>query len=123
MGAVIFGVAVLSPLSADNHLAAGRDAGVQTGALYLWKWRQNIVTPSDLTSGREAEYSGVAIKEHPGVSIDAFESLLEEGYVGTFDFYRRLSEPKRKEVFAAYRGGASLDEVREKVIDLSFSPD
>ena len=51
-----------------------------------------------------------------------FEELLREQHVGTYSFYRRLPERSREEVFLDYSRGASMEAVREKVIERYLHP-
>jgi hypothetical protein len=52
-----------------------------------------------------------------GATRDAFEVLLKENYLGTFGFYKKLPERSRQEIYADYRDGAPMSEVRKKIID------
>ena len=51
-----------------------------------------------------------------------FETLLTQQQVGTYSFYRRLPERSRQEVFADYSGGASMEMLREKIIERYLHP-
>jgi hypothetical protein len=51
-----------------------------------------------------------------------FEALLQRQHVGTHSFYRRLPERIREEVFLDYSSGASMEALREKIIDRYLHP-
>ena len=53
----------------------------------------------------------------PGPSREKFESLLKRKHVGTYSFYRRLPERTREEIFVDFTNGASLEDLREKIVD------
>lgn len=51
-----------------------------------------------------------------------FESLLRQQHVGTYSIYRRLPERSREEIFVDYANGASMEALREKVVDRYLHP-
>lgn len=51
-----------------------------------------------------------------------FEALLRQQHVGTYSFYRRLPERSREEIFVDYGDGASMEALREKVVDRYLHP-
>ncbi|MES9990580.1 MAG: hypothetical protein ABW098_01400 [Candidatus Thiodiazotropha sp.] len=55
--------------------------------------------------------------EMDGPSLQAFEEDLKTRYMGSFTFYKKLPRRSREEVFEEYRGGASIDEIRKKIMD------
>lgn len=58
----------------------------------------------------------------PVASQESFETLLRRQHVGTYSFYRRLPERSREEVYLDYRGGASIETLRGKIIDRYLHP-
>ena len=58
----------------------------------------------------------------PVPSQKKFETLLRQQQVGTYSFYRRLPERSRDEIFADYSGGASMEMLREKIIERYLHP-
>jgi hypothetical protein len=52
-----------------------------------------------------------------GLSIEKFEKELAERYTGSSVFYRKLSRPDQEAVYAQYKDGAPLAEVRQKIMD------
>jgi len=51
-----------------------------------------------------------------------FETLMSRQHVGTYSFYTRLPERSREEIFFDYSGGASMEALREKIIDRYLHP-
>jgi len=52
-----------------------------------------------------------------GPSIGAFEEDLKARYKGSYTFYRKLPRRTQEEVFEEYRQGASIGEIRQKIMD------
>ena len=52
-----------------------------------------------------------------GLSMDAFEFELQERYTGSAVFYRKLPRRSQEEVYQDYRQGASISEVRKKIMN------
>ncbi len=50
-------------------------------------------------------------------SRERFEALLRRQHVGTYSFYSKLPESRREEIFLDYGNGASMEALREKIID------
>lgn len=46
-----------------------------------------------------------------------FERELDQRYHGTYLFYKQLSGPSQEEILQAHANGASMAEIREKVMD------
>jgi len=55
-------------------------------------------------------------------SRERFETQLRQQHVGTYSFYRRLPERSREEIFVDYANGASMEALREKVVDRYLHP-
>ena len=64
----------------------------------------------------------VAQSARPVPSRKRFEELLREQHVGTYSFYSRLPERSRAEIFVDYGNGASMEALREKVVDRYLHP-
>lgn len=58
----------------------------------------------------------------PAPSREQFELLLRRRHVGTYSFYRRLPERSREEVFLDYGEGASMEALRNKIVDRYLHP-
>lgn len=52
-----------------------------------------------------------------GLNLQAFEEDLKAQYKGSYTFYRKLPRRTREEIFLEYRDGASIDEIRKKIMD------
>lgn len=57
-----------------------------------------------------------------GVSRETFEADLRNHNLGTYSFYRKLPERTREEVYLDYANGASIDVVRDKIIERYLHP-
>ena len=55
-------------------------------------------------------------------SRERFETQLRQQHVGTYSFYRRLPERSREEIFVDYANGASMEALREKIVDRYLHP-
>jgi hypothetical protein len=62
-----------------------------------------------------------AISGQEGPSIEAFEEDLKSRYRGSYTFYEKLPRRTREEVFGEYRDGATIDEIRKKIMDRFLS--
>lgn len=56
--------------------------------------------------------------DEPVRSVDraAFESMLEQHYLGTYRFYKKLPERSREEIFEQYRRGVDIGVIRNKIV-------
>ena len=78
--------------------------------------------PTDNTNSSSPVAAGAGDASAPTASRDRFESQLREQHVGTYSFYRRLPERSREEVFLDYSNGASMDSLRDKIVDRFLHP-
>ncbi len=53
----------------------------------------------------------------PDLSMDTFEVELQERYTGSAVFYGKLQRRSQEEVYQEYRRGATISEVREKIMN------
>lgn len=69
--------------------------------------------------GAESGTSVAAPGGNSGVdeSLNRFESDLKVRYRGSYTFYRKLPKRSRDEIFQGYIDGASIDEIRKKIMD------
>lgn len=49
--------------------------------------------------------------------IAAFEKALEKHYRGSYLFYKKLPRRSREEIFAEYAKGASITDIRKKIMN------
>ena len=61
--------------------------------------------------------AGQAADRQPALSRDRFEATLRDRYVGTYKLYGKLPDRSRQEVFADFQRGATIEELRRKVVD------
>jgi len=105
----------LPALSADDYLSE-LDAEVKKVEA-----RQIDGEAGEVSVQAPAEVSTAASEKRSGgsatASRESFESLLKKNYLGTFGFYKKLPERSRQEIYAEYRDGAPISEVRKKIID------
>jgi len=52
-----------------------------------------------------------------GLDLQSFEGDLKARYKGSYTFYVKLPQRSREEIFQEYRDGASIDEIRKKIMD------
>jgi hypothetical protein len=58
-----------------------------------------------------------AASEDGSLDLRAFEEDLRARYKGSYTFYQKLPRRTREEVFIEYRDGASIDDIRKKIMD------
>ncbi|MCW8908921.1 MAG: hypothetical protein OQL28_16900 [Sedimenticola sp.] len=102
---LLFGVFVMSfSVSAaedDDYLKALSQEADKVG---------NTVTTEDAAASATAGARG-------GVSRQLFETELKEKYAGSAVFYSKLPSATQEEIFLEYRSGASIAELRKKIMD------
>jgi hypothetical protein len=57
----------------------------------------------------------------PGLSFEDFQTELSTRYSGSHSLYVKLSEKKRREVFAHYQSDNRISSVREEIVRLLSS--
>ncbi len=75
---------------------------------------KKVETP---TQPAVTETSEPVPQESGGLDLQAFEEDLKARYKGSYTFYQKLPRRSREEVFLEYRNGASIDEIRKKIMD------
>lgn len=53
----------------------------------------------------------------PAVEIGTFENELEGQYRGSYLFYKKLPRRAQEEIFLEYQKGASIDDIRKKIMN------
>ncbi len=51
----------------------------------------------------------------PGLDLAGLEGFLKQGYVGSYAFFKRLSDEQKQKVFAAYQARPEIAYVREQI--------
>jgi hypothetical protein len=49
--------------------------------------------------------------------VDAFEALLQKDYRGSYLFFKKLPPRSQEEILLDYQNGASINDVRKKIMD------
>ncbi|MEJ2395432.1 MAG: hypothetical protein P8045_02660 [Candidatus Thiodiazotropha sp.] len=65
----------------------------------------------------QSESDEAAVSEDGNLDLQMFEEDLKARYKGSYTFYQKLPRRTREEVFVEYRDGASIDEIRKKIMD------
>ena len=68
---------------------------------------------SGLSGGRVASHVKGNIPR--GLDLAGLESLLKQGYVGSYAFFKRLSDEQKQKVFAAYEARPEIGYIREQI--------
>jgi hypothetical protein len=98
---VVLAVAFSSPLVADSYMDAIKSEA------------QKI----DPTPGAPASVTGPADNRTPDAKVAAFEKELDHQLHGTYLIYKKLPPRSQREVFGAHERGASIEEVRQMVME------
>ncbi|WP_078121156.1 hypothetical protein [Thiosocius teredinicola] len=53
---------------------------------------------------------------------EEFEEILRGSHVGTYSFYHKLPERTREEIYADYKSGTEMEDLRRKIIDRFLHP-
>ena len=73
-----------------------------------------------LFSGDLQGKQGGAITELlPGLTIEQFEIVLKNNYIGSYLFYKRLNESQQEEVYQFYKNNPDPQKVREKILQVN----
>ncbi len=54
-----------------------------------------------------------------GLTIEQFEKVLQQNYIGSYLFYKRLNNGQKDEVYASYQGNPDPDSVRDIIQKVS----
>lgn len=71
---------------------------------------------SKLPTQGEAEPNQDGLTDEGAAQV-AFEEDLKSRYLGSYTFYKKLPRRAREEVYEEYKGGASIDEIRQKIMN------
>ncbi len=69
--------------------------------------------------GKGAVQGGDITVLFPGLSHQQFEVVLKNNYIGSYLFYKRLSESMREEVYGFYQNNPDPTKVRAKILQVS----
>ncbi len=63
---------------------------------------------------------GAALSEFvPGLSLQQFELVLKNNYMGSYLFYKRLSADNKEQVYGFYENNPDLQKVRDKILQIN----
>lgn len=64
---------------------------------------------------------GAITRMSPGLSVEGFERVLKQNYMGSYLFYKRLNNDRKDEVFQFYQANPDADLIREEILRLNKS--
>jgi hypothetical protein len=108
-------VAGFFAVSAGNCLALSEDEYLKYIDAEASKLSEPMVSPSG--TGEASAVEGLERKGADKLSQQEFERLLKAKAKGTYSFYESLMEKNKAEVFKAYSGGASMQQIRRMIIN------
>ena len=80
---------------------------------YLKQIQSEAVKVEDAGGGAPGSADAAASE----ADIEAFEQELESRYRGSYLCYKKLPRPGQEEVFLEYQKGASIDSIRNKIMN------
>lgn len=104
---MLFAVSNLHAAHADAYLNALQDEAADLS-----------VDPRTTANKSAAEKAA----ENKDLQQDAFESMLDEHFQGTYIFYTRLSDENRALVYQAYTKTPDVNPLRQMIVDLLVNP-
>jgi len=75
-------------------------------------------TASSVSKGWGGQ-AGAIVELTPGLSIDQFETVLKNNYIGSYLFYKRLDNSRKDEVFRFYQENPDPSIIRNKILQVS----
>ncbi|MDJ0882034.1 MAG: hypothetical protein QNJ56_10325 [Gammaproteobacteria bacterium] len=81
---------------------------------------QNTQSSQGFDADKQWVNKGGAIVElKPGLTIEQFEIVLKNNYIGSYLFYKRLENVQKDEVFMFYQDNPDPKSIREKILKVS----
>ncbi len=81
---------------------------------------QNKQNPTRLFKNEfEDNLGGARIDLSAGLTVEQFEHVLKNNYIGSYLFYKRLSDEKKAQVFSFYQTNPGPSAVRQKILQVS----
>ena len=65
------------------------------------------------------DQAGAIVELTPGLTVEQFESVLKNNYIGSFLFYKRLDNSQKDEVYVYYQDNPDPSKIREKILQVS----
>jgi hypothetical protein len=110
LASIVFAFHISSAVAADDYLSELDAEASKVNPVSLGEEGGD-------TAKSDAVKSAASTPEGTAGSRDQFESLLQEKYLGTYGFYKKLPERSRQEIYLEYSKGAPITEVRKKIVD------
>ena len=100
---------------ADAYLDALREAADKVRVDPLSTGSAAAVAPEESgpSNGRAASQAKGNIPR--GLDLAGLESLLKQGYVGSYAFFKRLSDEQKQRVFEAYEARPEITYIRDQI--------
>jgi len=77
-------------------------------------------TPTRLFKNEfENNLGGARIDLTAGLTIEQFEHVLKNNYIGSYLFYKRLSDAKKQKIYQFYQNNPDPAQVRKKILQVS----
>lgn len=108
---VLWGVAWVVPLSFALNVGALAEEDPYLSAI---SQEAKKVDAEDQPTLAKPGSPGAGDEE--GLSLKAFEEDLKTRHKGSYTFYQKLPLRSREEIFQEYRDGASIDELRQTIM-------
>ena len=67
----------------------------------------------------DAGQAGAIETLQAGLTLEQFQTVLKHNYIGSYLFFKRLTDQQKNEVFAFYQENPSPKKVREKILQVS----
>ena len=88
--------------------------------------KKTKTTPQNLSSDQGLDLKqqwvnkgGAIVELKPGLTIEQFEIVLKNNYIGSYLFYKRLENDQKDEVFVFYQDNPDPKSIREKILQVS----
>jgi hypothetical protein len=112
LGALAFHIEAQTDNEAYLKSLAGEAEGLSVDS-------QTEVNPGDANATGEISNAAGTAANAGGLSREEFEKDLQNNYIGSYLFYKRLNDSQKDEVFASYQADPNPDSVREKILQVS----
>ena len=66
-----------------------------------------------------SQTGGAITQLSPGLTVEQFETVLKQNYIGSFLFYKRLKNNLKDQVYQYYQANPDSKLIREKILKLN----
>lgn len=81
--------------------------------------QENQSGSNSVISGQWINQGGAIVELTPGLTIEQFEIVLKNNYIGSYLFYKRLENEQKDEVFLFYQNDPDPQGIRDKILQVS----